>query len=99
MKLNTTAFSIIALIIAAGAYFLLFPGSGNQPSLTTSASENLAQTKFQSLINNLPLSFDTTILTDPKFVSLVDLSVPVSPEPSGRLDPFAVVPGTPGGRM
>ncbi len=98
MKSNTTTIIILTLVIAAGAYWYFFTGSGNQPPLTSSApTDNTAQTQFQSLVTELtPISFNTAIFSDPRFTSLIDLATPVSPEPSGRLDPFAPVPGVTG---
>ncbi len=98
MKSNTVIVIVLTLVLAAGAYWYFFVGSGNQPPLTTSApTENAAQTQFQTLVSELqPISFNTAILSDPKFTSLVNLATPVSPEPTGRLDPFAPVPGVTG---
>ena len=98
MKSNTTIVIILTLILAAGAYWYFFTGSGNQPPLTSSSpTENAAQTQFQSLVSELtPISFNTAIFSDPRFAALIDLTTPVSPEPSGRLDQFAPVPGVTG---
>ncbi len=98
MKSNTTVVVILTLLIAAGAYWYFFMGSSNQPPLTASVpAQNAAQTQFQALVSELqPISFKTAIFSDPKFTSLIDLSTPVSPEPTGRLDPFAPVPGVTG---
>lgn len=100
MKSNTTTIIILTVLIAAGGYWYFFMGSsGSQQPLTSSApkSKNAAQTQFQALVTELsPISFNTAIFSDPKFTSLVDLATPVSPEPSGRLDPFAPVPGVTG---
>lgn len=98
MKSNITSFIIATLIIIAGGYWYFFAQTGNQPPLTTTTpSGNSAQTQFQILVSQLqPISFDTTIFSDPKFTSLVDLTMPVAPESSGRPDPFAPVPGVTG---
>lgn len=99
MKLNSKTILIIvsALIVAGGAYWYFFTGTGNQPPLTTSTSTSEAQTTFQTLVNELqPISFDTTILSDLRFKALVDITTPISPESSGRADPFATVPGVSG---
>ena len=98
MKSNPTPFVIAALVIIAGTYWYFFVQTGNQPPLSTSSpSGNAAQTQFQTLVSQLqPISFDTSIFSDPKFTSLVDLTMPVAPETSGRADPFAPVPGVTG---
>ncbi len=98
MKSNTTLVIILTLVIAAGAYWYLSTSSGNQQPLTSSnPTENAAQTQFQSLVSELtPISFNTAIFSDPRFAALIDLTTPISPESSGRLDPFAPVPGVTG---
>ncbi len=100
MKFNSsTILTILAtLILAAGAYWYFFTGTGNQQPLTaTGSNTNEAQARFQTLIGELQsISFDTTIFSDPRFNALVDLTTPVSPEPTGRPDPFAPIPGISG---
>lgn len=97
MKPNSTIFVVAALIAAAGAYWYFFTGTGNQAPLTTGVEENQAQAQFKALASELqPISFDTSIFSDPRFMSLVDLTTPVAPEASGRLDPFAPIPGISG---
>lgn len=90
---NTITLIIVTLIIAAGAYWFFFTGTGNQPPLTaTNSTENKAQTKFQSLVTALtPISFDTAIFSDPRFTMLSDLTTQITPESSGRIDPFAAI--------
>ena len=67
------------------------PVSGS--SLSAAGSQNEAQTRFQTLVGELsPISFDTSIFTDVRFKSLVDLTTPIAPKPSGRSDPFAPIP-------
>ena len=91
MKSNTAILIVVSLLVAAGAYWYFFTGTGNLPPLTvTSAQVSQAQTQFQMLVSQLqPISFNTDIFSDARFNALVDLTTPVSPETSGRLDPFA----------
>ncbi|MBI5405784.1 hypothetical protein HY972_01990 [Candidatus Kaiserbacteria bacterium] len=99
MKLDakTILLTIAALIVMAGAYWYFFTGTGNEPSLTTTDSQNQAQLQFKTLVGELqPISFDTSIFSDPRFMALVDLATPIAPETSGRLDPFAPVSGISG---
>lgn len=85
---------IVTLIIVAGAYWYTTSGVGEQPALTTSSSLNALQTRFQVLVSELqPISFNSAIFSDPGFMSLVDITTPVTPETPGRLDPFAPIPG------
>lgn len=94
MKSNTTILIITTLIVASGAYWYFFTGTGNEPSLTPQTTENQSQLQFQILVSELqPISFNTGIFSDPRFLALVDLTTPITPEASGRPDPFAPVPG------
>ena len=94
MKFNLTSVIIAMLVIVAGGYWYFFGQAGNEVPLTTSTAVDASQTQFQVLVSQLkPISFDTSIFSDPKFTALVDLSTPISPEPSGRSDPFAPLPG------
>ncbi|TSA43772.1 hypothetical protein D4R49_02290 [bacterium] len=95
MKIDSRTILLIitTFLVAAGAYWFFFTGTGNQPPLTPIAGgENQAQTQFQTLVSVLtPISFDTKIFSDPRFVMLVDLATPITPESAGRVDPFALV--------
>lgn len=90
---NTIVLITMTLAIAGGAYWFFFTDTGNQPPLTpTAAIENRVQTRFQELVSTLqPISFDIAIFSDPRFMSLSDLSTPIAPESAGRPDPFAVI--------
>ena len=92
MKSNTTLIIIATLLLAAGAYWYFFTGTGNQPPLSGTTSANQAQTQFQTLVSELqPISFDTSIFSNPRFNALVDLTTPIYSEATGRLDPFALI--------
>lgn len=97
MKLssNTLLLIIFACIAAAAAYWYFFgAATGSDMPLTATQTVNPAQARFQVLVGQLqPISFNTSIFTDTRFRALVDLSTPIAPEPSGRIDPFAPVPG------
>ncbi|MDE1919427.1 MAG: hypothetical protein KGH56_01880 [Patescibacteria group bacterium] len=95
MKSNATTI-ITILVIAVGAYWYFFTGTSEQPALTTSVAENPAETRFQSLIRQLPIAFKVDIFSDPRFNALVDITTQVSPESAGRLDPFAPIQSTGG---
>jgi len=98
MKSNAVTIVIITLILAGGGYWYFTSQSGNEAPLTgTGPSLSPEQTEFESLVNQLqPISFNTEIFSDPRFTSLVDLTTPISPEPSGRIDPFASIQGVTG---
>ncbi len=97
MKSNTIILIVATLIVAAGAYWYFFTDTGNEPSITAEVPGNQAQLQFQLLLGELqPISFNTSIFSDTRFLSLVDLTTPITPETTGRLDPFAPVAGISG---
>lgn len=91
MKSNPTVpLIIIALILAGGGYWYYSSQTGNQLPLTASMGEGEAQTQFKTLVSELKnISFETSIFSNPNFLALTNLATQVTPEPSGRLDPFA----------
>lgn len=98
MKLGKNSIVVIALsvLILVGLYWYFFagPGSSNAPPLSATATQTDTQTQFQSLIAQLQsINFDTSIFSDPRFTSLVDITTAITPETLGRNDPFAPVPG------
>lgn len=85
---------ILVLVFAGGAYWYFSDREGNQPPLTAGSGESVAQTQFKVLVSELKdISFDTSIFSDQNFLALTDLATQVTPEPSGRLDPFAPLAG------
>ena len=95
MKPNTIVILIVTLLIAAlGYWYFSSAASGNQPPLSAGAEANPAQATFETLVSELqPITFDTAVFSDPRFNALVDISTSVTPEPSGRPDPFAFIAG------
>lgn len=98
MKFNTrTITTVIILLVAVAGIYWYFSNGTEQLPLSTDGSVNQAQTEFQALVSKLtPISFDNSIFSDPRFNALVDLTTPITPEPVGRLDPFATVIGITG---
>lgn len=97
MKSNTIILIIATLIVALGAYWFFFTDTGNEPPLTTTSTDNELQLRFQTLVSQLqPISFNTSIFAEPRFMALVDLATPITPEVAGRSDPFAPIPGVSG---
>lgn len=84
----------IALLGAAGYWYLSSSSGTQQPIVSVGDTGSAAQSHFQALVSELnPISFDTSIFSDPRFGVLVNLETPISPEPKGRLDPFAAIAG------
>lgn len=99
MKSNILIIVILVIVLGGGLYWYMTGQSGNDaPLMDITASANPAQTQFQMLVSQLqPISFDTGIFSDPRFTALVDITTPLVPETSGRIDPFAPIPGVIGG--
>lgn len=91
---KTTGVGIVLglLVLAAAGYLLLRPAPVD--GLTSSAPASDAEAQFIALTAKLdPVTFDTKILTDPRFMALVDIRTAIVPETSGRTDPFSPLPG------
>ena len=87
---NTILLIIVTLGIAGGAYWYFFVGNGNQAPLSATATSNPAQDQFKTLVSEMrSISFNTAIFSDPRFTYLTDITQPITPETSGRTDPFA----------
>lgn len=70
--------------------YILFSGSTSDGVVQVTQPTTETEALFLSLATNLvPPSFATGILTDPRFLSLVDLHTAVLPEALGKKDPFA----------
>ncbi len=87
---------VLALgILLAAIYFLFFNTSGDTSAIsTTGAPASAAEVTFLDLASKVdPINFDTSIFTDPRFTSLVDIHQAIVPDTAGRTDPFAPLPG------
>lgn len=94
MKPNTILIIIAACVVAAGAYWYFFLGSGIQAPLTVVGEKSDDQVQFQALVTQLqPVTFDTTVFSDARFLSLHDITTPVVDDAAGRIDPFAPIAG------
>jgi hypothetical protein len=83
------------IVIAAIAYFIFFNNDATADITTNSSPSSAAELYFVNLAGELgTISFNTKILSDPRFSALVDIQTVVVPEVSGRPDPFAPIPGT-----
>lgn len=95
VKKNQLGLIIAIVVIVAGlvVYFVwLRPSTTPNVSSTDAAGSSAAQETFLALAAQLgPVAFDTSIFSNARFQSLVDLKTPILPEPGGRTDPFAVI--------
>ena len=85
--------AVLGIAVLLGAvYLLFFNNSSNTSAVSQSggAPTSPAQASFLDLSSQIePITFDTSILSDPRFTSLVDLHTAILPEAAGRKDPFA----------
>ncbi len=91
---------VVAGVVVLAAVYLLFFNSNSNTSAVSSggAPASTAEVAFLNLASKAgPISFDTSIFSDPRFTSLVDIHTVIVPDPQGRTDPFAPVPGITGG--
>ncbi len=93
-NINSLFLIIAAIVVLGGLYWYFFSGPAEQPTLSSGVVQDRAQVQFETLIGQLePITFNSAVLSDARFTALVDLATPVTPEPAGRLDPFAPIPG------
>ncbi len=94
MQLSWRNLIIGIVVIAAlgGAYLYFFPSVSTTP--LTASTPSASEQQFLDLAGQLqPVSFDTSIFSDPRFSGLIDLTVPLTPEIQGRTDPFGPIAG------
>jgi flagellar basal body-associated protein FliL len=81
----------LGIVVILGAVYVTF---FNTSSDSSAAPASQAEVTFLNLASQLnPIVFDTSILSDPRFTSLVDIHTSVVPEVTGRTDPFASIGG------
>jgi hypothetical protein len=80
---------IAAIVIFAVAGYLLF-GTTETSGVTSVGPATEAELIFLALTNRIdPVTFDASIVSDPRFMSLQDIRTAIVAETSGRTDPFA----------
>lgn len=95
---KTLVLGIVVVLALGGAYLYFFSATTDAP-LTSTQPAAPSEQQFLDIAAELqPISFNTAIFNDPRFASLVDLTVPVTPETQGRPDPFAPISGLSAGK-
>ncbi len=81
-------------IVLLGAYLVFFNNTADTSAISSAgAPASTAEVSFLNLVAQIdPLTFDTSIFSDPRFISLVDIRTAIVPEAKGRIDPFAPLP-------
>ncbi len=86
---NVIIASAVATVLVVAAGYLLFL-KPSDPAVSETEPTSPEEIAFVNLASQLePLSFDTSIFSDPRFTSLIDIHTVILPETSGRRDPFA----------
>lgn len=93
---RTTKIAIAAGVVVLGGIAYFFMGTSDDAAVMVAPGPaSSAEAIFIDLATQLdPVAFDATILSDPRFLGLVDIHTNVVPEAVGRTDPFAPLPGT-----
>jgi hypothetical protein len=85
--------AVLGIAVILGIVYLVFFNSNSDTtavSTTGGTPSSPAEVDFLNLSSQVePITFDTTILNDPRFISLVDIHTAILPEATGRKDPFA----------
>jgi hypothetical protein len=82
--------ALAALLLGAAAYLIFGVDNSAAALQATSAPATVAETQFLGLAAQIePVTFDSSIVEDPRFTALQDLRTAIIPETSGRPDPFA----------
>lgn len=88
---TTVVLIVLGLILLAAIAYLFFGKGGEGSAVSVSdVAVTEAELTFLNLTAQIePVDFDTSILSDTRFLGLQDLRTAIVPEPSGRPDPFA----------
>ncbi len=87
---------VLALVVAAVAWFGLSSGGGSSSLLTTQNVDSSGGNTdlIQTLLQLRAVTLSGTIFSDPTFVSLHDFTTQIVLEPVGRDNPFASLAAT-----
>ncbi len=94
MKLSRNTIMLIicgAVVVIGGAYYFFFFNNDSGAALeSTPGAASDAELSFIALVSKLdPITFNTALLSDPRFTSRTDIRTTIIPEATGRKDPFA----------
>lgn len=95
-KKQTSMLIAAAIVVAGIAVYFLWIRQPAVPNVSVAGSgvTSAAQATFLALAAQLqPVTFDASILSDPRFMALIDIKTMIVPEDAGRQDPFAPLSG------
>ena len=82
----------IVILIAAFLIFTYFIKSDPEADLSVDSSQEIIGRRLVDTLQKIrTLELDKSFLSDPAFLSLVDFTVEVVSEPTGRDNPFASI--------
>jgi hypothetical protein len=80
--------TVVAILALIFIYMQFYPEAPKE-SISAVPAASTAEQQFISLSSQLEsVTINTEILSDPRFVELVDIATPVLSEDTGRIDPF-----------
>jgi len=85
----------VALILIIGSlYYMFFSGGSSSPALTsTDQNSPVSQDLLNTLQRLHTIKLDSSVFSNPVFVSLTDFGVTIPPENVGRRNPFVPLTG------
>ena len=95
---KTPIFLLIAILVVVGLFGYGLIGhpvmAQSDLSVTGNSSGTLIDPQSEAVLNDIEsIQLDTNFFTDSTFASLQDFTIPLSPEPVGKSNPFALLPG------
>jgi hypothetical protein len=92
---NIILIACAALTFLAAVYYYGFYNKDTGSAVIPVGPASDAELDFVHLAGQIDnITFNTSVFSDPRFTSLVDIHTAVVPETSGRRDPFAAIQGT-----
>lgn len=95
-KKNNLMYIALAVVVGGAALYFVWLNMPSEPDISymEGGPTSEAQAAFLTLAAQLePVGFDTSVLSDPRFMALIDIKTVVVPEAGGRPDPFSPLPG------
>jgi len=84
---------IVGLVLLAALGYLVMNNNQPEETVTATDAETIAsEAEFVTLASELDsIKFDLSILSDPRFMALINIHTAITPEQRGRPDPFAPI--------
>lgn len=83
-------FIVLGVILLAAIGYTLMQSDGETDVISVDGiATSESEANFVTLASELAsIEFDTHVLSDPRFIGLVNIHTAITPEPQGRPDPF-----------